>query len=561
LSDGHVEAPEHAEELANDEALVSLSLERAEERLGIAGKEGSPQSAFLAVTPSESIVVFDFGSQYSQLIARRVREQHVYCELVPADAPWEYVSRLNPKGFILSGGPASVYEEGAPKAPNYVFESGLPVLGICYGLQLMAQQLGGRVEPASEREYGRATVHIEDRSASVFKGLPTDFPAWMSHGDRISQLPPGFRILAYSDNSPVATMGRGGLIGFQFHPEVVHTPHGTLLLRNFLFEICGCQGSWTPASFIDESEKRIRETVGDGRVICALSGGVDSAVTAALIHRAVGNQLTCVFVNNGLLRLNEPEQVIETFQRNLRINLVYVDATESFMSLLRGVEEPERKRKIIGREFIRVFEREALKLGKVDFLGQGTLYPDVIESRAPERKAAALIKTHHNVGGLPSDMPFRLIEPLRYLFKDEVRAVGLALGLPEEMVYRQPFPGPGLAIRIVGEVTPERLDLLRRADAIVVEEIKQAGLYRELWQSFAVLTPVRTVGVMGDFRTYGYLVAVRAVVSTDAMTADWAQLPYDVLGRISSRLVNEVAGINRVVYDITSKPPSTIEWE
>ena len=549
------------EMVGSDEAEIALSMAEAEKRVRMADAETSPQSAILSVTPQESVIILDFGSQYSQLIARRVREQHVYCELLPADAPWEQVARLNPKGFILSGGPASVYEAGAPKAPSYVYESGLPVLGICYGLQLLAQQLGGRVEPAREREYGRASVYVDEPGEAIFAGLPTEFQAWMSHGDRITELPPGFRVLAHSTNSPIAVMAKGSLIGLQFHPEVVHTPQGNLVLRNFVYGVCGCQGSWTPASFIQESVARIRETVGSGRVICALSGGVDSAVTAALIHRAIGDQLTCVFVNNGLLRLNEAEQVVSTFQRNLHINLVYVDASRSFLEKLAGIEDPERKRKIIGDEFIRVFEREARKLGKVDFLGQGTLYPDVIESTAPERQAAALIKTHHNVGGLPADMPFSLIEPLRYLFKDEVRAVGLALGLPEEMVYRQPFPGPGLAIRIIGDVTQERLDLLRRADAIVVEEIKRAGLYRELWQSFAILTPVRTVGVMGDYRTYGNLVAIRAVTSSDAMTADWAQLPYDLLGRISNRLVNEVAGVNRVVYDVTSKPPSTIEWE
>ena len=509
----------------------------------------------------EAVAILDFGSQYSQLIARRVREQHVYCELFPADASWEEVSRVNPKGFILSGGPASVYEEGAPQAPAYVFESGLPVLGICYGMQLLAHQLGGRVEPADRREYGRAVVHVQPPASKIFAGVPAGFQAWMSHGDQIDRLPPGFEVLAYSDNSPVAAMGRGGLVGLQFHPEVVHTPDGHILLRNFLYEICGCQGTWTPASFIRESVEHIRSTVGAGRVICALSGGVDSAVAATLIHRAVGDQLTCVFVNNGVLRLNEAEQVVDTFQRHLRINLVYADASASFLRRLDGIVDPETKRKIIGDEFIQVFDREARKLGKADFLGQGTLYPDVIESTAAETRAAALIKTHHNVGGLPANVPFSLVEPLRYLFKDEVRAVGLALGLPEEMVYRQPFPGPGLAIRIVGEVTPERLSTLRHADAIVTEEIRQAGLYRELWQSFAILTPLRTVGVMGDGRTYGYLVAVRAVTSSDAMTADWARLPYDLLGRLANRIVNEVAGVNRVVYDITSKPPSTIEWE
>lgn len=512
-------------------------------------------------TVEESVVVIDFGSQYSQLIARRVRECQVYSELVPYYAPWERVAALNPRGFILSGGPASVYAPGAPQAPDYVFSSGLPVLGICYGMQLLAHQLGGQVSSSARREFGPAIVHQSAASADLFKGLPPAFPVWMSHGDVITRMPPGFASLAYSDSSPIAAMGRGGLIGLQFHPEVVHTPQGKDIIRNFLYEVCGCQGTWTPGSFIAETVARLRDHIGNGRVICALSGGVDSAVAATLVHRAVGDQLTCIFVNNGLLRREEPERVLETFQRNLKMNVVYVDATDRFLNRLQEVVDPERKRKIIGEEFIRVFEEEARKLGRIDFLAQGTLYPDVIESASSESKAAATIKTHHNVGGLPSDLRFALVEPLRYLFKDEVRAVGAELGLPEEMVWRQPFPGPGLAVRIIGEVTRDRLELLRAADWIVMNEMKKSGMYRQVWQSFAILTPLRSVGVMGDERTYENVVAVRCVDSHDGMTADWSRLPYDLLAKISKRIVNEVRGVNRVVYDISSKPPSTIEWE
>ena len=512
-------------------------------------------------TVEETVVVIDFGSQYSQLIARRVRECQVYSELVPYYAPWERVAALNPRGFILSGGPASVYAPGAPQAPDYVLSSGLPVLGICYGMQLLAHQLGGQVSSSARREFGPAIVHQSAASADLFKGLPPAFPVWMSHGDVITRMPPGFASLAYSDSSPIAAMGRGGLIGLQFHPEVVHTPQGKDIIRNFLYEVCGCQGTWTPGSFIAETVARLRDHIGSGRVICALSGGVDSAVTATLVHRAVGDQLTCIFVNNGLLRREEPERVLETFQRNLKMNVVYVDATDRFLNRLQEVVDPERKRKIIGEEFIRVFEEEARKLGKIDFLAQGTLYPDVIESASSESKAAATIKTHHNVGGLPSDLRFALVEPLRYLFKDEVRAVGAELGLPEEMVWRQPFPGPGLAVRIIGEVTRDRLELLRAADWIVMNEMKKSGMYRQVWQSFAILTPLRSVGVMGDERTYENVVAVRCVNSDDGMTADWSRLPYDLLAKISKRIVNEVRGVNRVVYDISSKPPSTIEWE
>ncbi|MCL4465125.1 MAG: glutamine-hydrolyzing GMP synthase [Chloroflexi bacterium] len=504
----------------------------------------------------------DFGSQYSQLIARRVRECRVYCELIPWDAPRERVAALRPRGFILSGGPASVYDREAPSLPDYVLESGLPVLGICYGMQLLAHEMGGKVAGSTQREYGRASLYLTDVTSSIFKGLPFSFPVWMSHGDRIDEVPEGFGVLAYTDNSPVAAIGRRGVIGLQFHPEVVHTPDGKSIIRNFLYEVCGCEGTWTPGSFVAEAVEHIRDQVAGGRVLCALSGGVDSAVAATLVHRAVGDQLTCIFVNNGFLRREEAERTINTFQRNMKMNLVYVDATERFLSRLSGIIDPEHKRRLIGAEFIQVFEEEARKLGTVDFLAQGTLYPDVIESTTADTKAAARIKTHHNVGGLPTNLRFSLVEPLRYLFKDEVRAVGLELGLPEEMVWRQPFPGPGLAIRIIGEVNRERLEILRAADWIVVDEIKRAGLYyKQLWQSFAVLTPVRSVGVMGDYRTYGYVVALRAVTSEDGMTADWARLPYDLLATISNRIVNEVAGVNRVVFDITSKPPGTIEWE
>jgi GMP synthase (glutamine-hydrolysing) len=567
--------------LAPDDAEVEAYLETAlnapppDRAAGEAADGGLTPAA-----PPDTVLVLDFGSQYAQLIARRVRELNVYSELVPFDIPMAEIVRRNPKALILSGGPASVYDEGAPHPDPALWNGNVPVLGICYGLQLMAHELGGEVVPTALREYGPASVEITEADG-LFAGIAAQQDVWMSHGDSILRPPDGFHETARSSSTPFAGLADPArqLYGIQFHPEVVHTPAGRDILRNFVRGIAGAQPTWTPASFIETSVAAIRARVeaadggerdgqGDGQheglVLCALSGGVDSAVAATLVHRAVGDRLVCIYVDHGLMRKRESELLRETFEANLGMRLVMVEARERFLRRLAGVIDPEEKRRIIGDEFIRVFEEEAGRLSTsapIEFLTQGTLYPDVIESTAPETKAAAKIKTHHNVGGLPADLRFQLIEPLRYLFKDEVRAVGLELGLPEAMVFRQPFPGPGLAIRIIGEVTAERLDTLREADWIVIDEIKKAGLYRSLWQSFAILTPVRSVGVMGDGRTYANVVAVRAVTSEDGMTADWAKLPYDVLGRISSRIVNEVPGVNRVVYDVSSKPPATIEWE
>jgi GMP synthase (glutamine-hydrolysing) len=509
----------------------------------------------------DGVLVLDFGSQYAQLIARRVREARVYSELVPGNISAEEIRRRAPRGLIFSGGPASVYEEGAPHPDPAIYDLGLPILGICYGMQLLAHDLGGAVEPASRREYGAAQLDI-DEPAGIFEGIPSETAVWMSHGDIITGLPEGFRPIAHSLNSPYAAFaGPLGRFGIQFHPEVVHTPAGKQLLANFLTRVCECSLTWEPAAFVQRAVADIRARVGSGRILCALSGGVDSAVAATLVHRAVGDQLTCVFVDNGLLRRDEGRRVVEVMSHQRHISLVHVDATDRFLTALAGVTDPEEKRRRIGRTFIEVFETEARRLGDIDFLAQGTLYPDVIESTSRETPNARTIKTHHNVGGLPADLRFQLVEPLRYLFKDEVRRVGIELGLPEDMVWRQPFPGPGLAIRVIGEVTRERLEVLRAADWIVIDEIKRSGLYRKVWQSFAILTPISSVGVMGDGRTYANVVAIRIVESDDAMTADWARVPYDVLGLMSRRIVNEVAGVNRVVYDISSKPPSTIEWE
>ncbi|MBL8109104.1 MAG: glutamine-hydrolyzing GMP synthase [Anaerolineales bacterium] len=527
-----------------------------------------------------SITILDFGSQYAQLIARRVREAHVYCELFPWDAPQEKILSIHPKGFILSGGPKSVYEENAPFIQEFIFKSGLPILGICYGMQALTHALGGKVDPSAEREYGQAEIR------PLVSGLLVSSlsKVWMSHGDRINKLPEGFTVLASSKNSPFAAMGdmKRKYFGVQFHPEVHHTPNGEKLLKHFVVDICGLKPEWTPESIIEESVARIQEQVGNQRVLAAVSGGVDSSVAAALVHKAVGDQLAAVFVDTGLLRKNEGEQVASAFRNHLHSELIAVDASDEFFTALHGVTEPEQKRRIVGEKFIRIFEQQAKQLSQPKFLVQGTIYPDVVESSAPDRNKAEKIKTHHNVGGLPEDMQFELVEPLRYLFKDEVRAVGEALGLPESLVWRQPFPGPGLTVRCLGEVTRERVSRLRAADAILIEELSKEGLLRSssssyspgssssstagqsvahTSQAFVVLLPVRSVGVMGDQRTYQEAAAIRAVTTEDFMTADWARLPHDLLARVSSRIVNEVEGINRVVYDITSKPPATIEWE
>jgi GMP synthase (glutamine-hydrolysing) len=541
LSQTELRSEGHGSAVAADQPLEELAVERE--------------------AATDEVVVLDYGGQYSQLIARRVRECGVFSELLPHHVGVDEVRRRRPKGLILSGGPASVYAEGAPRLEPELLELGIPVLGICYGMQALVLQLGGKVEGAEVGEFGRSQLTVAE-SGRLLAGTPAEQSCWMSHRDTVYEPPPGFTALASSTESPVAALEdvERGLYGIQFHPEVVHTPYGQHVLTTFLEEICGCARTWSPASIIEEQIERIRAQVGTGRVICGLSGGVDSSVAALLVHRAIGDQLTCVFVDHGLMRKNEGEQVISAFRDYFKVPLVAVDAEDRFLARLSGLSEPEAKRKAIGAEFIRVFEEEATKLEGAAYLVQGTLYSDVIESGGGT--GASTIKSHHNVGGLPDDLEFELVEPLRALFKDEVRAVGAELGLPERLVWRQPFPGPGLAIRIVGgEATKERLDTLRNADSILQDEIRKAGLYRELWQSFCVLPDIRTVGVQGDERTYGYVVAIRAVTSDDAMTADWARLPYDLLERIASRMINEIREVNRVVLDITSKPPGTIEWE
>jgi len=524
----------------------------------------------------DKILVLDFGSQYTQLIARRVRENRVYSEIFPYNAPFEKILDFKPKGIILSGGPSSVYSKGSPIPDIKIFNLGIPILGICYGMQLMAHLLGGRVAKAAKREYGRAELMVDDDS-DLFNGIPPHPPlikggsrrggelsiiVWMSHGDRIEKYPKGFISIAHTENSPVAAMAdkKRNFYALQFHPEVAHTEKGREITKNFIFHICGCKPAWTMKSFIETAKSAIREKAGNQRVVCGISGGVDSSVTAVLVHKAIGDALTCIFVDNGVLRHNEAKRVELMLKKSFHMNIKYVDASERFLKKLKGVKDPERKRKIIGNEFIRVFEDEAMKIKKVSFLAQGTLYPDVIESTS-FKGPSATIKSHHNVGGLLKKMKLKLIEPLRELFKDEVRVLGHELGIPDEVINRHPFPGPGLAIRCISDVTKERLAILRKADVIVLDEIKKAGLYNKIWQAFAVLLPVKSVGVMGDERTYDNVIAVRAVTSVDGMTADWAKMPYEVMGRISNRIINEVKGVNRVVYDISSKPPSTIEWE
>jgi GMP synthase (glutamine-hydrolysing) len=512
----------------------------------------------------DTVLVVDFGAQYAQLIARRVREAHVHSEIVPRTMPLAEMLARRPKGIVLSGGPASVHVDNAPSIDAALYDAGVPVLGICYGAQLIAQQLGGDVGRTGGGEYGRTPLRLTETRSPLFSELSDEQVVWMSHGDAIASAPPGFRVTATTSGAPVAALEDRdrAVYGVQFHPEVAHTERGQEVLKTFLYDVCGCRPSWTNTSIIEQAVAEVRDQVGHERVLCGLSGGVDSAVAAALVHKAVGDQLTCVFVDTGLMRLGEADQVEETFRGQFHVDLVHVKAADRFLAALDDVADPERKRKVIGETFIRVFEEVARDVEDARFLVQGTLYPDIVESGgSDEDSEQAIIKSHHNVGGLPDDMELELVEPLRNLFKDEVRRVGEELGLPEEIVWRQPFPGPGLAVRVAGTITPERLDILRRADSIVLEEIRRAGLYRQIWQSFAVLPVVRTVGVMGDERTYEYPIVVRAVTSDDAMTADWARLPAEVLEQISSRIINEVPGVNRVAYDITSKPPGTIEWE
>jgi GMP synthase (glutamine-hydrolysing) len=508
------------------------------------------------------IIVIDFGSQFNQLIARRVRENNVYCQVEPADLPLDKIKELSPTGIILSGGPSSIYEENSPTIDTGIFDLGVPILGICYGMQYMVHTLGGAIEQASKREYGFAELRINPGNP-LFKDMDDSFQCWMSHGDSAKALPEGFEITGQTDNTPIAAIANYSkkLFGLQFHPEVEHSVNGAAMIRHFLFDVCGCDQNWTMKSFSEGAIAQIQDAVGDKKVIMGLSGGVDSSVAATLIHKAVGKNLHCIFVDNGLLRLNEKEQLEVSLLANLDMNIKFVDAQEKFLTALAGVTDPEKKRKIIGKLFIEVFDAEAKKVEGAQFLGQGTLYPDIIESKSAFGGPTSVIKSHHNVGGLPEEMNLKLVEPLQLLFKDEVRKLGLELGIHEDLIWRQPFPGPGLAIRILGDITKERLDILRKADDILIQEIKQAGLYRKLWQSFAVLLPIKSVGVMGDKRTFANCLAIRAVTSNDAMTADWAKLPHDLLGKISNRIINEVDKVNRVVFDITSKPPGTIEWE
>lgn len=509
------------------------------------------------------VLILDYGSQYTQLIARRIREEHVYCEIHPCTVPLAKIREMKPQAIIMSGGPASVFAEGAPTADKGLFEIGVPILGVCYGMQLFSHLLGGRVEKAQHREYGAARIEVKS-ATGILKGFKAgeEIDVWMSHGDRVDAIPPGFVAVASTGSTPFAAVANEErrIYGVQFHPEVVHTPRGAEMLRAFIFDVAKCDATWTPGSFVDEAVERIRKQVGNDSAVCGLSGGVDSSVAAVLVHKAMGDRLTCIFVDNGVLRKNESEEVVKMFRDHFQLKLVHVDARERFMTALKGVEDPEQKRKIIGRVFIEVFDDEAKKLSGVKHLVQGTLYPDVIES-VSFKGPSAVIKSHHNVGGLPEHMKLSLVEPLRELFKDEVREAGKAMGMPHHVLWRQPFPGPGLAIRCLGEVTEEKLRVLRDADAILDEEIRAAGYYEKVWQSFCVILPVRTVGVMGDERTYDYVVAIRCVESRDGMTADWAKMPHDLLGKISSRICNEVRGCNRVVYDVSSKPPATIEWE